>query len=320
MLALSVAAPPASAEVSEVRITHQPGLVYLPLMVMEQEKFVEKEAKKRGLDLKVTWLTFNGGGPSVDALLSGSVDMVTSGATNLLLLWDKTNGGVKGVVAAGALPMLLVTRNPNVKTLRDFGPADKIAVPTVKVSTQAMVLQMAAMKAFGENDAHKLDPLTVSLGHPDALIALAGGKDLDSHFSLPPYQEQELKLPGVHVVTSSLDVLGGPASNGVVFSTTRFHDANPKVMAAFAAAMDDAIALITKDKRTAADLYLRETKEKLTADQLVAMMSDPSFVYSAAPRATMKFADLMHRFGEIKSMPASWKDYFFAEAHALPGS
>jgi NitT/TauT family transport system substrate-binding protein len=322
VLALSVAAPPpASAEVSELRITEQPGLVYLPLMVMQQEKFVEKEAKKRGLDLKVSWLKFNGGGASVDALLSGNVDLVTSGATNLLLLWDKTHGQVKGVTAASALPMALVTRNPNVKSLKDFGPSDKIAVPTVKVSTQAMVLQMAAAQAFGEADAHKLDQYTVSLGHPDALIGLESGKDLDSHFSLPPYQEQELKIPGVHKVTDSVRVLGGPASNGVVFSTAKFHDANPKTIEAFVAAMDDAVAFITKDKRAAAEIYLRASNDKhVTVSDLTTWMSDRDFVYSATPKATMKFADLMHRFGEIHTMPSNWKDYFFADVQNRPGS
>src|ERR1700730_9207794 len=102
-------AGPASAEVNEVRITRQPGLVYLPLMICEQQKLVEMEARKRGLRyVKVTWSTFNSGGTSVDALLSGNVDFVTSGATNLLVAWAKSNGQVKGASGAGAPPMMLV--------------------------------------------------------------------------------------------------------------------------------------------------------------------------------------------------------------------
>ena len=310
---------PAFAEVSELRVTHQPGLAYLPLIVMEHEKLVEKEAKKRGLDLKVSWITFNSGGASADALLSGNVDLVTSGSTNLLLLWDKTGGQVKGVAAAAAIPMLLLTRNPNVKTLKDFGPIDKIAVPTVRVSTQATVLQLAAEKTFGQNETHKLDPLTVALGHPDAFIALSSGKEVDSHFSLPPYQEQELKIPGVHAVASSVDIVGGPASNGVVFGTTKFHDANPKTIAAFVAAVEDAETLIGKDKRKAAEIYLSESKEKLSVDQLVAILNEPNFVYSSTPHATLKLADLMVRAGTMKNKPASWKDYFFPEASNGPG-
>jgi NitT/TauT family transport system substrate-binding protein len=313
--------PPANAEVNEIRISRQPGLVYLPLMVCEQQKFIEAEARKRGLgELKVDWITFNSGGTSVDALLSGNVDFVTSGATNLLVVWDKSKGQVKGVSGAGALPMLLLTRNPNVKTLADFTSADKIAVPTVRVSTQATVLDVTAEKAFGAADAHKLDAIEVTMGHPDAFAALASGKDVDSHFSLPPYQEQELKIPGVHAVLNSVDVMGGPVSNGVTFSTVKFHDANPKVIAAVVAGIEDAVALINRDKKMAAEIYLRETKEKVTVDELVAMMSGPNFVYSTAPRATLKLAEAMYRNGAIKTKPASWKDYFFAEVYNTPGS
>jgi sulfonate transport system substrate-binding protein len=322
VFASSLAPLPAAAEVNTVRITRQPGLVYLPLMVAEQEKYVEKEAAKRGLgDVKVDWVTFNSGGTAVDALLSGNVDFVTSGGTNLLIAWAKSNGAVKGASGAGALPMFLVTRNPKVKTLADFSSADKIAVPTVRVSTQATVLDAAAEKAFGAADAHKLDAITVAMGHPDAMAAIASGKDIDSHFSLPPYQEQELKIPGVHMVINSVDVMGGPVSNGVTFSTVKFHDANPKMFAAVVAAIDDAVTFINKDHKAAAELYLRETKEKnLTVDELVKMLNDPTFVFSTAPRSTMKLAEAMFRNGSIKTKPASWKDYFFSEVHNLPGS
>ena len=320
ILAFVVTAP-AFADVSELHVSRQPGLVYLPIMVMEQEHLIEKQAKAHGLgDLKVTFTVFNSGGAANDALLSGNVDLVTSGATNLLTAWSATNGGIKGVAGDGALPMFLITRNPNVKTIQDFSAVDKIAVPTVRVSTQALVLQMAAEKLWGDAEAHKLDPFTVALGHPDAMIALQSGKDVDSHFSLPPYQYQELKFPGVHLVLNSVDVMGGPVSNGVTYATTKFHDANPKIIASFVAAMADAENFINKNRRQAAELYLKETKEKLTVDELVNILSQPNFVYSAAPQQTMKLADLMYRVQTIKNKPASWKDYFFPELHDLKGS
>ncbi|WP_375460957.1 hypothetical protein [uncultured Enterovirga sp.] len=78
------------AEVSEVRIARQPSIVHLPLVVMEQMKLFEKHAAMRGLSSTATWITLTSGGASTDAMLAGSVDLVTSGASNLLLLWEKT--------------------------------------------------------------------------------------------------------------------------------------------------------------------------------------------------------------------------------------
>src|SRR6185369_14568570 len=49
----------AHAEQSELRIAKQYGLLYMQMMVMEDQKIIEKNAKAAGLgDLKVTWATF----------------------------------------------------------------------------------------------------------------------------------------------------------------------------------------------------------------------------------------------------------------------
>ena len=61
-----------------------------------------------------------------------------------------------------SMPLYLNTNNPNVKSIKDFTSKDKIALPAVKVSIQAVTLQMAAEKEFGEGNQNKLDALTVS--------------------------------------------------------------------------------------------------------------------------------------------------------------
>ncbi len=313
---------PARAETNEVRITKQPGVLYLPMILMETQKLIEKRAAAAGLsDIKTNWITFNSGGAATDALLAGNVDFVTSGASNMLLLWDRTKGQVKGVAACGGMPMYLLTRNPDVKTLKDFSAKDRIAVPTIKVSSQATILQMAAEQQFGAGQASKLDAITLQLGHPDATVAiLSPNSDVNSHFSLPPYQNIELKDPAVHKVLSSLDVFGGPVNNAIVFSTTKFHDANPKVIAAVMGALDDAMQMIKKDPKAAVDIYLGQVKEKVSAEELVAILKEPGVVFDVAPVGMQKFAQFMASVGTIKTSPASWKDFFFAEAHALNGS
>src|ERR1700681_1784603 len=109
---------PLRAEVSEVRISRQYGLPYLSVVIMEQNRLIEKHAKALGLgDIKVNWITIGSGGTSTDSLLAGNLDFVTSGVSNMLLLWSRTGGKVKAVAAVGAVPLVLVTRNPNVKTI-----------------------------------------------------------------------------------------------------------------------------------------------------------------------------------------------------------
>src|ERR1700709_1097707 len=113
-----------------------------------------------------------------EALLSNSTDIVTGGVPGLITLWDKTQGTsfeVKGICALSSQPFLLNTSNPAIKSIKDLSDRDRVAVPAIKVPVQAVVLQMAAAKAFGDENYAKLDPLTVSMSPPDATTTLLGG-------------------------------------------------------------------------------------------------------------------------------------------------
>src|SRR5436190_16768362 len=142
---LMAVALPAAAESNEISVAQQYGVSFLPLMVMEREKLVEKHAKALGLpELKANWVSV--AGPSVmnDGIISGAIQFIAVGAPSLITLWDKTknNVQVKGVSAMTTYPLYLNVRNPNIKSIKDFTDQDKIVVPSIKVSTQAIMLQM----------------------------------------------------------------------------------------------------------------------------------------------------------------------------------
>ena len=309
---------------SEISITRQPGIIYLPSHVMEKQQLIERQAEKLGVpNLKVNWASLSGGGVQTDALLSGNVDVVNTGVGNILLLWDRTKGGVKGIVANSALPLTLISRNPSIKTLKDFGPTDKIAVPTIKVSTQAILLQMAPEKTFGPDQTTKLDANTVQLGHPDAMLALSNPQgEITSHFSAPPYSFMELKsVKGAHVILTSPEIIGGPLTQSQFFTTTRFADANPKVVSAIKAASLEAIEFIRKNPRAAVEIYREVTNDKTSVDELLELLNQPGMMeWIAAPQGTMKFAAHLYKVGTLKTMPKAWTDYYLSTAHDLPGS
>lgn len=321
--AIALLAPSLHAELAEIKVAQQFGISYLPLMLMEEQKLIEKHAKAAGVDVKVGWARFAGGNVMNDALLSNSLQFASGGVGPLVTLWARTKGNldVKAVSAINSMPLYLNTRNPNVKTIKDFTEKDKIALPAVKVSIQAVTLQMAAEKAFGEGQQNKLDALTVSLSHPDAQVALlSGASEITAHFTSPPFQYQQLEKPGIRTVLSSYDVLGGPATFNVVWTTSKFRSENPKLYDAFVKALDEATAIINKDKKAAAEAYLRISKDKDTVADILAMLNDPAIVYTTTPQNVMKYVDFMNKIGSIKVKPDSWKDLFFPNVHGAAGS
>ena len=322
-LAALFAVAPAHAEMAEINVAQQYGISYLPLMLMEEQKLIEKHAKTAGVDVKVGWAKIAGGNVMNDALLSNSLQFASGGVGPLLTLWARTRGNldVRAVAAINSMPLYLNTRNPNVKSLKDLTDKDRIALPAVKVSIQAVTLQMAAEKEFGPGQQNKLDALTVTMSHPDAQIALlSGGTEISAHFSSPPFQYQQLEKPGIRTILNSYDVLGGPATFNVVWTTGKFRSENPKLYDAFVKALEEATAIINRDKKAAAEAYLRISKDKDTVADILKMLNDPLIVYTQTPQSTMKYADFMTKVGSIKVKPESWKDLFFPNVHALPGS
>lgn len=318
-------ATPAWAEQSKLRVAKQYGLGYLQMMVLEDQKLVEKHAKEAGLgDVEVSWMTFRSSDIMNDALLSNSVDFVSLGGAGLGVIWSKTRDTANPVKAAfgmNLLPLALMTRNPDVKTLKDFGPKDRIAVPAIKVSNQAILLHMAAAKEFGADEYKKLDPITVSMRHPDALAALLSPtSEITAHFASQPFIAKEAADPAIHKVMSSTDILGGPFSFNVVAASTKFRDSNPKLYAAFVSAFAEATDWVNANKRAAAELYLRVTKDKSPVEEVLGIIEAPDTSYTMVPKGLMPVAEFMNKTGAIKIVPGDWKEMFFPNAHEMPGS
>jgi NitT/TauT family transport system substrate-binding protein len=323
-VALVAGTGPAGAEVGEVTVAQQYGVAFLPLMWMEHNQLIEKHARAQGIELKSRWAKLAGPAAINDALLSGSVNFSAVGAPSLITLWGKTKGniGVMGVSAVTTYPLSLNVRNPDVKSIKDFTEKDKIAVPAVKVSTQAIMLQMAAEKVFGAGNQNRLDPLTITLSHPDgyaALMSNTGG--VNAHFTTSPFHELEMKIPGVRTLTTSYEILGGRATALLIVATSKFRDANPKTYRAFLAALKDAIDSINRDKRAAAARYLEWANDKKsTLEEVTAAISNPDYAFTLVPEKVFQTAEFMARTGSIKDKPAKWQDLFFPEIHNLPGN
>ncbi len=314
----------AQTEVDELKLMSQFGIGYMQLTVMKHEKLVEKHLARAGLaGTKVTWATLGTGSSANDALLSGGLHFAAGGTGPAFILWDRTRGNVdvRGVAALSSMPNLLVTRNPNVKTIRDFTPKDRIAMAGAGSSVQTTYLQMAVAKEFGADNFKQLNPLMVNLPHPEGLRAmLSGAGEVTAQFTSPPFQNMALENPAVKVVLNSYDVMGGPNTFLMVWAASKFRTENPKSYKAFLDAMREATELINADKRRAAEMYVKEGNNRDNVDKILAIMNDPQVRFTLAPERVLPYAQFMHQVGTLKNRPTSWKDMFFPDIHDLAGS
>jgi NitT/TauT family transport system substrate-binding protein len=240
----------------------------------------------------------------------------------MLVLWDKTNGGVRALAALGGQVLTLVTRNPDIHSITDFGPTDRIAVPSVRQGPHSLVIGLALDQALGPGSHDKLDSIQVQSGHADAVtMILNPSHEVNSHFSTLPYVDIELKSlkPKIHRVLTSSEIFGGPTTTISAYATRRFVEDNPIKTAALVAALDEANTIIARDRMTAANSYLAITHEHFEPTVLADLLTRDGVLYSGVPTRTMLIAEQMARVGLIRKAPSDWKDYHFAFLHDRAG-
>jgi NitT/TauT family transport system substrate-binding protein len=285
---------------------------------------IEKHAKAAGLgDITVDWATFRSSDVMNDALISGSVDFVCLGIPGIITIWSKTKGTPIDVKAASGLnvsPLMLMVRDPAIKSLKDFKDHHKIAMPAVKVSMQAIMLQMAAAKEFGFEKYNALDHLTVSMAHPDATAAMLGGpSEVVANFSSAPFQYRQMKNPNIRRILTSTDLFDEGLSFNVIAATSKFRAENPKVYAAFLAGLKEATDFINADKKRAAEIYLKVSGDKTPVEDIMEVLADPAIQYTTKVMGIGAFVTFMTKVGTLKNPPADWREMFFPEAVAGTG-
>ncbi len=323
VLAMALGTPVLAENV--VRIADQYGLAYLPLRVAVEHKLIEKHAVAQGMpDARVEILQLGSGTATNDALISGNVDVAMAASPVLINLWDKTLGRntVKGMMAIADSPIYFNTIDPRIRSIKDFTSEDRIAMTAGRGTIHAIILQMAAAAAFGWDERTRLDPLTVSMAHPDGVAALlTGGTGVKTHATTVPFIQMELAHPGVRTIFTSYDVMGGRHTFIVAYTTERWRKEHAALYAATAAALTEAMMLIKQDTRAAAELYRRTEATKLGIDDIRRILDDENMIaYTPTPTKIGVFADYMLRTGLLKHKVLSWKDVFFENVHDLPGN
>ncbi len=315
----------AHAEVSEVKVPlGAGGFGFLPLHMMKAHGLIEKHAEQAGVKVKVNWSNIGGPAGMIDALLSGSADFISAGPPSFLILWDKTKGNanVKGVASMSSMPMRLNTRAEHLKTIDDVKAGDKIAVTSVKSSIPSIVMQMYAVQKYGRDQAFRFDPFTVTMNHSDAAAALLSGTTITGHYASAPLDQRELKSPGVRTIMNSDDVMGGSTTFTMISTTQKFHDQNPKVYAAFVAALKESQEMIMKDKPGAVKVLLESMggANAGSAEDMLAILNDPTTKYTIKSENVMKYANFMNSIGSLKNKPASIDELFFKGTDTAGGN
>jgi NitT/TauT family transport system substrate-binding protein len=317
LAAVALAAGEAAAPPSKLTIAYQPGLGYAPLILMKQQRVIER----RYPGTSVEWKVLASGTPITNGVISGDIQIGAVGTGPMLVGWAR---GVdwKIIAPLNLGDLWLMARDPNIRTVADL-KGKRIATPT-NTSIQAVMLRKMAQVKLGDPKA--LDSGLLAMDHPDGMQALLSGQ-IDAHFTSPPFQFQE-RLRGAHIVGKSYSYFGAHTFL-VTVMTQKFYGDYPEfakffydqivAMQALIKRDPDRVARVLQDDAGGTPTW-RQFKQWLVAKDPAA--KGPALTWTAQPLGLMRTAAFMSRTGQLggTKLPASWKDLVFPPVQSQKGS
>ena len=136
MLVAAGESPPSS-----VTTAYQPGLGYSTVIVMDKLGHLAKQFPSTQL----SWRELSNGDAIRDGIISNTVQVGAVGTAPFLIGWDR---GIPWKIVSDSTTTTsgLVVMDPNIKSIKDLKPGDKIASPSPD-AINTMVLRSALARA-----------------------------------------------------------------------------------------------------------------------------------------------------------------------------
>jgi NitT/TauT family transport system substrate-binding protein len=322
VLIFAMASTPVFAR-QDVRIGIGYGIAFLPIYLCQELNLVEKHARAAGLDVNASYPRFSGSGPMQEAILSRAIDIGPYGVAPFLIAREKALGTPQQAFAISgmtSLPLVLVTNRPDVRSIKDLTPSDRISVPS-SASPQIYLLKMESEKVFGAGQQDKLVTQVVVLPHYESINdLLSGSSEVTAYFSSAPFTQVALKNRKIHTVLTSVDVMG-QSSFLILGATKRYVEANPQIPDVIANAVQEAAEIIKSDPRKAAEIYLKyEPSKTLDVAMITAVLRELQDDFGKSVYGVQAYADFMGALGQLKNPLTSWKEVVTPSIAKTPSS
>ena len=290
----------ALAEDAHLTIAYQYGLAYAPVIIAQNEGFIEKAYDGA---LEVEWVQMSSGADINTGVMSGAVDVGFMGVGPAITGISK-NVGYRIFTNLSGQAHGLMTNDASITALADIVGSDRqIALVNIG-SIQHIILA----KCLSDNgyDAHALDANLVAMKHPDGMNALMTGS-LPLHLTTNPYIYRERETEGLHEIEALRDSWSGDNSFIVGVAAVDLHDNRPELYKALCDGMTQAIAYVNDNPEATAELTSQYDGNSLEDELRYLRMGS----YSPETKGVADMAAFMYENAFIEADPGDYTNLVF---------
>jgi len=283
-----------------LKIAYQYGMAYAPLIVMQEQKLIEKYCD----NVEVNWQVLNSGAAINEGVIAGDIQVAYMGIAPFLTAVMKGTP-YKLYSGLSGQPMGLNTNDANITSLADFTADDKIALVNYG-SIQHIMLAMAAEKELG--DAHALDENIMAMAHPDGMQALISNS-VKGHLTTAPYFLQELEDDQFSEITSVRETFPEDCTIIIGAAANDLYENHREVYDALVSATNEAMDYINNNLEDTAEMIYEN--EGVSKEVMLEYMKADGVIYTNKATGLMEIADFMKRAEFIEEAPAAFSDISF---------
>lgn len=280
-------------EAEKLVIAYQSSIAYAPLVVMKEQKLIEKYY---GKDLSVDWKIMANGSAINDGITAGSVDV---GAMGVAPAITGMKAGIPYKIFAGmsSQPYGILTNKKEINSLKDITSDDQIAITNIN-SQPHILLAMAAKAELG--NARALDGNLTVLANADGYSSILSGA-VSCHMVISPYNFMELENEKVHEIEVGEDVWPNGNTFIVGVASTKLKEEKPELYDALCKAMEEAVTYIDNNQEATAKLIAQDydASEK----EILSWMQDEGSNYTTKLQGVMELSNFMVEEGFLENGP-----------------
>lgn len=236
-------------EVKTLNIAFQYGLAYAPLIIAQEQNFIETAYKEAtGEEIKIIWTQMSSGADISAGITSGSIDAGFMGIAPAITGTLK-DAGFKVFTNLSGQEHGLMTNDKSIVSLNEIISSNyQIALVNIG-SIQHIILAKALVESG--YDAHLLDSNIVAMKHPDGMTALETGS-VKCHLTSSPYIYLERSHDNLYEIDSISAAWPVDKSFIVGVAAENLYTEDEELYYAICKGISDAIDFLNKDINAAA--------------------------------------------------------------------